>query len=1208
MRYGVAGKSVLVVSSLLSLCGGVVNAQTHPFLICKAGEYNDLRAKSTQEPWNTIKAEAQNTYNSVAVSTDGMKIKQLAGSCALLYILDTANQAQYKAKLIQIFNIWPSVSLIDDNWGGVVPTSSGFFMTVLALDVIHDDLTPAELASAESNLQAVYDWFSSSALDSDWPPSAFGVRAVWAAYKNDATALSAAKTDYRTALLVQLSPDGVGLMGPEYAFGRLNGERSAKFGWMHVGEYTGLDTGYYTVPKLQKFYEWLFNAASSPFGSCVTFMDSGHGRTGFPNGGANVFYAPTGLFAAGHFSQRAAALATWRIQKHLPRYPGDVLTYCLASELAPPEQPSSQVWADGGATFHEDRDSTDALMGSMWNVVTAPLHRHHEINALYMSGYGEHLLLNSGYAGYGKSIGDEVYESWDWIHNQAEASNNLLLGGANHSDDQGEGITESLIAPLFNYARGSADKPFSGSAKYFRNFMFVHPMDGQGGYFVSIDDVFTGGASRINLAWHPASASVATVTADQEYLWNVTKRVTSKTTYLSIFLATAPESGVAIKDGALAGWSKSFVGKYIFPEYANGTTDKRSLVTVFYPHDDTHAKPTMSRISGSGWSGAELDHAGGVTDVVIGSEDAALITHGVTSFAGSAALYRNSSTGTDFYFVRNATSFDDGATSRSGFEATAPVQLHMRGLSGVVQCAAETDVTFFNGVITAVAIDGEAVASTPDNGGLTVTVSAGTHDIMLDPSTTCTLIYTAGANGSISGTTTQTVEYGESGSEVTVVASDYYHFVDWSDGSLKNPRVDTNVIVSFSVTANFVSDQLLLVTNAIAANGYIRGGSEADTAQPIDSSTLSLKDSPNENYTRIGLLRLDTSTITNRVAEATLSVSVVNPSGTAGAKTYFYAVPDADDDSWLWTGDSAGTLTWNSVISHGLFTPRTDFYANPGNVVALGNLTLTGTGTDIPFDLTSNTLVSAVNNDTDGIVNIVVAVDLDAILGIRAAGHANAPSLSVVCEVPVIPSNSTYTLIYHAGTNGTISGAASQEVADGESGTAVTAVSNIGYGFADWSDGNIDNPRVDENVTSNLTVTANFVNLYAVWFPAGLPSEDGDLEADPDRDGMNNLVEYALGGNPTNSDKAAVMPAYGLTEDSGTNWFTYIYNRRLDAIARGLAYSVLATDDLVSGAWTNSAIEETASGPLAAGFESVTNRASTTQTNLFIKLQVEITP
>ena len=59
----------------------------------------------------------------------------------------------------------------------------------------------------------------------------------------------------------------------------------------------------------------------------------------------------------------------------------------------------------------------------------------------------------------------------------------------------------------------------------------------------------------------------------------------------------------------------------------------------------------------------------------------------------------------------------------------------------------------------------------------------------------------------------------------------------------------------------------------------------------------------------------------------------------------------------------------------------------------------------------------------------------------------------------------TYTLTYTAGANGTISGTSPQTVNSGDSGSAILAVPNAGYSFAQWSDGVTTNPRIDSNVT-----------------------------------------------------------------------------------------------------------------------------------------------
>ncbi len=66
-----------------------------------------------------------------------------------------------------------------------------------------------------------------------------------------------------------------------------------------------------------------------------------------------------------------------------------------------------------------------------------------------------------------------------------------------------------------------------------------------------------------------------------------------------------------------------------------------------------------------------------------------------------------------------------------------------------------------------------------------------------------TLTYIAGTGGTISGSTTQVVNYGSSGSAVTAVPGTGYHFEQWSDGVVTATRTDTGVTGDLTVTAVF---------------------------------------------------------------------------------------------------------------------------------------------------------------------------------------------------------------------------------------------------------------------------------------------------------------------------------------------------------------------------------------------------------------------
>ena len=102
---------------------------------------------------------------------------------------------------------------------------------------------------------------------------------------------------------------------------------------------------------------------------------------------------------------------------------------------------------------------------------------------------------------------------------------------------------------------------------------------------------------------------------------------------------------------------------------------------------------------------------------------------------------------------------------------------------------------------------------------------------------TFSLTYSAGANGSLTGSTSQTVNYGADGTAVTAVPVAHYHFVQWSDGSTNNPRTDTNVQADIAVTASFAVDTFTVTYNA-GANGSITGSTPQIVNYGNDASAV----------------------------------------------------------------------------------------------------------------------------------------------------------------------------------------------------------------------------------------------------------------------------------------------------------------------------------------------------------------------------------
>jgi hypothetical protein len=131
----------------------------------------------------------------------------------------------------------------------------------------------------------------------------------------------------------------------------------------------------------------------------------------------------------------------------------------------------------------------------------------------------------------------------------------------------------------------------------------------------------------------------------------------------------------------------------------------------------------------------------------------------------------------------------------------------------------------------------------------------------------------------------------------------------------------------------------------------------------------------------------------------------------------------------------------------------------------------------------------------------------------------------------------------------------------------------------------------------------SFSSAYGRW--AGDYRLIGGSNDDDDRDGLGNLYEFGLGGNPTNPADLGHVPTFGINRDESTSWMEYIYARQ-SAADSGLLYNLELTDNLVSNVWTNAGYTVIGSGPFTTGFDAVTNRIeSAVQSRQFIRLIIE---
>ncbi len=143
---------------------------------------------------------------------------------------------------------------------------------------------------------------------------------------------------------------------------------------------------------------------------------------------------------------------------------------------------------------------------------------------------------------------------------------------------------------------------------------------------------------------------------------------------------------------------------------------------------------------------------------------------------------------------------------------------------------------------------------------------------------TYTLEYAAGANGAITGTASQLVDHGANGIEVTAVHGAGYHFVNWSDGSIMNPRTDTNVTADIAVTASFAHD-IAALNMVVLGNGSTSPGIGTHTVNTAAVTGISA--SPGPGYSFINWSLTGNGTITDPSAADTSVTLMGNSTVTA---------------------------------------------------------------------------------------------------------------------------------------------------------------------------------------------------------------------------------------------------------------------------------------------------------------------------------------
>jgi hypothetical protein len=179
-----------------------------------------------------------------------------------------------------------------------------------------------------------------------------------------------------------------------------------------------------------------------------------------------------------------------------------------------------------------------------------------------------------------------------------------------------------------------------------------------------------------------------------------------------------------------------------------------------------------------------------------------------------------------------------------------------------------------------------------------------------------------------------------------------------------------------------------------------------------------------------------------------------------------------------------------------------------------------------------------------------------------------------------------------------------KDYADGLIGGIVIAPasSNDGGGIyfgMDSSESAVGIGFVVDQVPSAVSGYDSWIDDFSV---SGSP--DADRDYDYDGDGQDNLMEYALGGDPTN---ALVKGGYSseIMDDAGTNYFVYVHPQRSDDAQ--LNYYLQLDDNLIDApGWTNVGYVVTGTNVTGGVLDYVTNHVPVNEyATRFIRLMIE---
>jgi len=315
-----------------------------------------------------------------------------------------------------------------------------------------------------------------------------------------------------------------------------------------------------------------------------------------------------------------------------------------------------------------------------------------------------------------------------------------------------------------------------------------------------------------------------------------------------------------------------------------------------------------------------------------------------------------------------------------------------------------------------------------------------------------------------------------------------------------------------------------------------------------------------------------TGTSTNRILTLT---PVANQYGTTRVRI---SVSDGTTNTQV-----AFQFTCTGSNNPPVLTVPGPFAGNAGAAIVAGGIRVTD------LDVGTNNL-----NLTMTAANGSIVVSAGVANGIKASQISGNNSGSVTIVAPLAALNATLT-------NANAVVYTSRSAFSGTETLVVTANDN---GFSGAGGARTDTKNILIQIAGSSSLDrwrASYFSSADLQDPTKEATVWGDL-ADPDNDGRNNLMEFALGLNPLGSEPQDTVLVSGTVNSGGNQYLTLTFNSRINEPL--LQYLVEVSAD--NATWSATA-QRVSTTPVNADFERVTyqdNVAITPQAARFIRLRV----